>query len=355
MAAELVEGMKKFSLSMEEQQGVALAEADIINSNEECGCNLFGLIHGSKKANFAGFCIGKMFSSVSDIYIPEICSVKGRHIKILAAVNLEKPLLRGASIKLGLSSKWVSFKYENMVGFCFYCGLVGHPDRVCEKRKKDLSEGFLEERQFGDWLRAEESLPGTRNIRQPNNKPKTDSDEGSGKVSQCQDLLSQQTEVGIPRVETILQNELVFEKEIGACSSKGEEAPGEVRQLVPDVTINEVPSWSNLIIPSVEQNSLQVPNKDTTPPAPLSVNMDPRNNSDGPNLLKWNDSWIWKSWLQARYCLLQGLGFKIGDEKSIRAWNSPWIPGCQSLTPLSPHFLSQITWVSELLNPSGSS
>lgn len=47
-----------------------------------------------------GFEVGKLFPQVSDVMISELSSNKGRHMKILAHINLDKPLLRGTNIKL---------------------------------------------------------------------------------------------------------------------------------------------------------------------------------------------------------------------------------------------------------------
>lgn len=43
----------------------------------------------------AGLKIGKMFTAVNDVLMLETGSVKGRHIKILASIDLDKPLIRG--------------------------------------------------------------------------------------------------------------------------------------------------------------------------------------------------------------------------------------------------------------------
>lgn len=44
--------------------------------------------------------IGQLFSHVRDVLIPDFGSSRGRPIKILATINLDKLLLRGANIKL---------------------------------------------------------------------------------------------------------------------------------------------------------------------------------------------------------------------------------------------------------------
>lgn len=98
--------------------------------------------------------MGKLFSQVSEVLIPETGSSRGRCIKILATVNLEKPLLRGANIKLGSEVCWVDFKYEQIAAFCFYCGRVGYTERVCASRGEDLRLNRLKNGQYGDWLKG---------------------------------------------------------------------------------------------------------------------------------------------------------------------------------------------------------
>ncbi|KAK6154992.1 hypothetical protein DH2020_009240 [Rehmannia glutinosa] len=113
--------------------------------------------------------IGSKFGKISDIIIPETGSAKGRHLKLLVEVNLDKPLLRGSKIKLGEEVCWIDFRYENLMSFCFYCGHVGHLERGCQVRKDELKENNFSEGQFGEWLRAVEvfpSRPMNRNIRQ---------------------------------------------------------------------------------------------------------------------------------------------------------------------------------------------
>lgn len=46
----------------------------------------------------AGFKFKNLFENVTDVLILETGSKKGRHLKILAEVDLDKPLLRGCKI-----------------------------------------------------------------------------------------------------------------------------------------------------------------------------------------------------------------------------------------------------------------
>ncbi|KAK6130905.1 hypothetical protein DH2020_035350 [Rehmannia glutinosa] len=109
-----------------------------------------------------GLKIGKLFDEVRDLMIPEFGSIKGRFIKMLVPVKLNKPLLRGSDIELGGNKLWVDFKYENLTGVCYYCGIVGHMERGCQVRKDDLKNNNLNEGQFGDWLKAEDGLFGNK-------------------------------------------------------------------------------------------------------------------------------------------------------------------------------------------------
>ncbi|KAK6139290.1 hypothetical protein DH2020_026968 [Rehmannia glutinosa] len=113
-----------------------------------------------------GFKIGKLFSKIHDVIIPESGSSKGIFLKILATVNLDKPLLRGTHIALGNISQWVEFRYENLLTFCFYCGHVEHLERACDKRKEDIQTDSFLGGQFGEWLRAGEYGTGNKKGRQ---------------------------------------------------------------------------------------------------------------------------------------------------------------------------------------------
>lgn len=86
----------------------------------------------------------KLESSLSEVLIPEVGSRRGRYIKVLVIVNLEKSLLRGANIKLNNVVCWVDFKFEKIATFCYYCGRVGHSDKLCSSREEDLRRNNLE-------------------------------------------------------------------------------------------------------------------------------------------------------------------------------------------------------------------
>lgn len=102
----------------------------------------------------AGFRFRNVFDDVLDVIIPETGSKRGRHMKILASVNLEKPLLRGTKIQFSTKSVWVDFRYEHLAVFCYYCGRVGHLEKNCVLKRGDISSGSVKQDQYGEWLRA---------------------------------------------------------------------------------------------------------------------------------------------------------------------------------------------------------
>ena len=49
-------------------------------------------------------------------------------------VDVSKPLCRGRKIDIGEDNdRWVSFKYKKLLNFCYWCGLVSHDEKDCEK------------------------------------------------------------------------------------------------------------------------------------------------------------------------------------------------------------------------------
>jgi hypothetical protein len=79
----------------------------------------------------------------------------GKYMRIRVRVNITKPLCRGRKIGLGNGTEsWVSFQYERLPNFCYWCGIPTHGEKDCEdwlRTPENLRERPLE---FGSWLRA---------------------------------------------------------------------------------------------------------------------------------------------------------------------------------------------------------
>ncbi|KAI7997022.1 hypothetical protein LOK49_LG10G01999 [Camellia lanceoleosa] len=49
---------------------------------------------------------------------------------------------------------WVTFKYERLPNFCYFCGRLGHGDRECPARMLGGAGAEGHGDQYGAWLRA---------------------------------------------------------------------------------------------------------------------------------------------------------------------------------------------------------
>lgn len=94
--------------------------------------------------------IGRAFNQVSNVLIPENGSRDGRYAKLLVDMDLTKPLLRGTRIRCNEKCCWITFKYEQLPNYYFYCGQIGHGERNCGTKSKDVERSCVLEGQFGE-------------------------------------------------------------------------------------------------------------------------------------------------------------------------------------------------------------
>ncbi|GER53949.1 zinc knuckle (CCHC-type) family protein [Striga asiatica] len=101
--------------------------------------------------------------------------------------------MRCASIQLGNKKILVDFKYERLPSVCYYCGLIGHTDKACDQRTKDITSGVLSEGLFGDWLRAQDNpSPSTHcNWNESPETPSKDLNNSTHQPSNTNNTLSQ--------------------------------------------------------------------------------------------------------------------------------------------------------------------
>ena len=80
---------------------------------------------------------------------------RGNFLQLKVSIDLSLPLCRGRLISLKDGKQiWVSFKYERLPNFCYWCGRLIHDDKDCEIWIESKGTLKLEERQFGAGLRA---------------------------------------------------------------------------------------------------------------------------------------------------------------------------------------------------------
>lgn len=61
--------------------------------------------------------------------------VGGDFVQVRVRIDVSKPLSRGRRVILDDRTKTlVSFKYEKLTNFCYWCGLVTHDEKECENR-----------------------------------------------------------------------------------------------------------------------------------------------------------------------------------------------------------------------------
>ncbi|XVF46133.1 hypothetical protein PTKIN_Ptkin03bG0002300 [Pterospermum kingtungense] len=71
-------------------------------------------------------------------------------------IDVSKPLKQGKMVSIiGRSQKFISFKYERLLHFCYICGCLDHQDQDCEVAIVMIKDKMKVTCEFGPWLRAE--------------------------------------------------------------------------------------------------------------------------------------------------------------------------------------------------------
>ena len=79
----------------------------------------------------------------------------GNFVCIRIMINISEPLCRGRLVGLGGGrDTWISFKYEKLPNFCYWCGCLTHADKDCPIWLRSKGSLKIETQQYGFWLRA---------------------------------------------------------------------------------------------------------------------------------------------------------------------------------------------------------
>ena len=79
----------------------------------------------------------------------------GKYMRVRVRVDITKPLCRGKKIGLGNDTEgWVSFQYERLPNFCYWCGIPTHSERDCEEWLRTPVHLREQPMEYGIWLRA---------------------------------------------------------------------------------------------------------------------------------------------------------------------------------------------------------
>ncbi|PON92154.1 Zinc knuckle CX2CX4HX4C [Trema orientale] len=83
-------------------------------------------------------------------------SCLGRFLNVRVIVDINKPLRRGAKVRIGSGGHtiWVDFRYVRLPDFCFWCGKIGHTMADCFEEIPDKVRRGKQEPNYGAWLRG---------------------------------------------------------------------------------------------------------------------------------------------------------------------------------------------------------
>ncbi|XP_023882345.1 uncharacterized protein LOC111994694 [Quercus suber] len=113
----------------------------------------------------AGKDIGNKIGNFMEVDKRSWQSDQAKYMRIRVEVQLNKPLRRGGYVTDSVGSKhWVTYKYERLPTFCFFCGKLGHDIKHC----KETTDWQGAEKQYGDWMRAGWPSKGGKSTSQPN-------------------------------------------------------------------------------------------------------------------------------------------------------------------------------------------
>ena len=99
--------------------------------------------------------LGKSIGEVIRTQVHDEDSGSGRGLRVRVKVDITKPLNRGRRIGLSRGGEgWVSFQYERLPNFCYWCGIPTHGEKDCEVWLNTSEAEKEKEPEYGIWLRA---------------------------------------------------------------------------------------------------------------------------------------------------------------------------------------------------------
>jgi uncharacterized protein involved in high-affinity Fe2+ transport len=86
-----------------------------------------------------GEAIGAEIGEFMDVETQEDGSAVGRVLRMKVHLDVRKPLTRGVMLRVeekdGVERPlWCPVASEYLPDFCYTCGIIGHIDKVCEKK-----------------------------------------------------------------------------------------------------------------------------------------------------------------------------------------------------------------------------
>ncbi len=78
--------------------------------------------------------LGKVLGLVEQVAESEEARGCEGCMRIRIKMDISKPLCRGRKARLSARNEtWIAFRYERLPNFCYWCGMLMHGDRDCDK------------------------------------------------------------------------------------------------------------------------------------------------------------------------------------------------------------------------------
>ena len=104
--------------------------------------------------------LGSSLGKIAHITGSTTAADGGQAMHIRVSIDTTKPLCKGRKAMLEKGREtWISFRYERLPNFCYWCGHVTHSDKDCPHWLRNKETLHLEDQQFGPWLRASNERP----------------------------------------------------------------------------------------------------------------------------------------------------------------------------------------------------
>ncbi|KAL2905283.1 hypothetical protein RDABS01_003993 [Bienertia sinuspersici] len=103
-----------------------------------------------KRTRYLATTIGSKLGKLLDFDETDI-STWAKYMRIRVRLNVNKPLPRGSTMKIGGEKIWVEFRMERLSGLRYVCGCLGHNMKECNDYDDETPESELP---YGAWLRA---------------------------------------------------------------------------------------------------------------------------------------------------------------------------------------------------------
>ena len=99
--------------------------------------------------------IGQTLGRVKQVDTSPNGECQGCYLKVRVYKDIKQPLCRGQMVNFGDSQpQWVSFQYEHLPIFCYWCGLLNHDEKDCTLWIGSGGTLNKDDQQYRPWLCA---------------------------------------------------------------------------------------------------------------------------------------------------------------------------------------------------------